>query len=77
MLSCPYYIPKNINIDISAFDTVPKDYALKKYTAPHRIIVNYPATIVFWNNEVNGYKHQAYIILPLNKRIPGSRRARA
>lgn len=27
---CPYYIPKNINIDISAFDTVPKDYALKK-----------------------------------------------
>lgn len=27
--SCPYYIPKNINIDISAFDTVPKDYALK------------------------------------------------
>lgn len=50
--SCPDYIPKevHINIDISAFDTVPKDYALKKYTKPHRIIVNYPATIVFWKD---------------------------
>lgn len=50
--SCLNYIPKkeNINIDISAFNTVPKDYALKKYTTPHRIIVNYPATIVFWKD---------------------------
>lgn len=50
--SCPYYIPKevHINMDISAFNTVPKDYALKKYIEPHRIIVNYPATIVFWKD---------------------------
>ena len=50
--SCPDYTPKkkDINIDIGAFTTVPKDYVIKKYTMPHRIIFNYPATIVFWED---------------------------
>lgn len=50
IIRCPYFISKNINIDISDFDTVLKDYALKKYTTPQRIIVNYPDTIVFWKD---------------------------
>lgn len=48
--SCPNFIPNDISIKIGTYTTFPKDYVIEKYAKPYRIIFNYPATVVFWDD---------------------------